>query len=67
MAGEDRLATVVSRLVLESRVPDKMLRLFQLNSAGDLSGLMNVLDDKVISFLNDLFGRPDSAIESVDD
>lgn len=32
------------------------MSLFRLNSAGDLSDLANVLDDKVISFLKELFG-----------
>jgi hypothetical protein len=54
----DRLATVVSGLVLESQSADKLQSLFRLNSAGDLSDLANVLDDKVISFLNELFGKP---------
>ena len=31
--------------------------LFRLNSAGDLSDLANILDDKVISFLNELSGN----------
>lgn len=51
----DRLAVVVSELVLESPQTDKLTSLFRLNSAGDLSDLANVLDDKVISFLNELF------------
>lgn len=53
----DRLALVVSRLVLKSENSDKLQKLFRLNSAGDLSDLANVLDDKVISFLNELFGK----------
>ncbi len=55
----DRLASVVSGMVIESSTPDKLLSLFRLNYAGDLSDLANVLDDKVISFLNDLFGESD--------
>ena len=50
----DRLASVVSNLVMESDNSDKLKSLFRLNSAGDLSDLANVLDDKVISFLNEL-------------
>ena len=53
----DRLAAVVSDLVLKSSKSDRLQGLFRLNSAGDLSGLANVLDDKVISFLNELFGK----------
>ena len=53
----DRLASVVSQLVLKSQSADKLQSLFRLNSAGDLSDLANVLDDKVISFLNELFGK----------
>lgn len=53
----DRLASLVSGLVLESPTDDKLLSLFRLNSAGDLSDLASVLDDKVISFLNELFGN----------
>jgi hypothetical protein len=52
----DRLASVVSKLVLKSPTDDKLRSLFRLNSAGDLSDLASVLDDKVISFLNELFG-----------
>lgn len=52
----DRLAHVVSDLVLNSENSDRLQKLFRLNSAGDLSDLANVLDDKVISFLNELFG-----------
>jgi hypothetical protein len=53
----DRLASVVSNLVMESDNSDKLKSLFRLNSAGDLSDLANVLDDKVISFLNELLGE----------
>ena len=53
----DRLASLVSNLVMESADSDKLKSLFRLNSAGDLSDLANVLDDKVISFLNELFGE----------
>ncbi len=53
----DRLAAIVSDLVLESKDSDRLQKLFRLNSAGDLSDLANVLDDKVISFLNGLFGN----------
>jgi hypothetical protein len=53
----DRLASVVSAQVLDSNNSDKLQSLFRLNSAGDLSDLANVLDDKVISFLNELFGK----------
>ncbi|MDG0867040.1 hypothetical protein [Candidatus Lucifugimonas marina] len=53
----DRLATVTSKLVMKSQNPDKLNNLFRLNSAGDLSDLANVLDDKVISFLNELFSE----------
>ena len=53
----DRLASVVSNLVMESANSDKLQSLFRLNSAGDLSDLANVLDDKVISFLNELLGE----------
>jgi len=52
-----RLAAVVSDLVLKSPKSDRLQGLFRLNSAGDLSGLANVLDDKVISFLNELSGN----------
>ncbi len=52
-----RLAAVVSNLVPKSPKSDRLQRLFRLNSARDLSGLANVLDDKVISFLNELFGK----------
>ncbi len=53
----DRLASVSSELVLKSGNSDQLQSLFRLNSAGDLSDLANVLDDKVISFLNELFGK----------
>ena len=53
----DRLASIVSKLVLKAENSDKLKSLFRLNSAGDLSDLANVLDDKVISFLNDMFGE----------
>ena len=53
----DRLSTVVSGIVLDSENSDQLQKLFRLNSAGDLSDLANVLDDKVISFLNELFGN----------
>ena len=53
----DRLASVVSNLVMKSANSDKLESLFRLNSAGDLSDLANVLDDKVISFLNELLGE----------
>ena len=53
----DHLAVVVSDLVLNSETSDRLQKLFRLNSAGDLSDLANVLDDKVISFLNELFGN----------
>lgn len=53
----DRLASVVADLVMESTDSDKLKSLFRLNSAGDLSDLANVLDDKVISFLNELLGE----------
>ena len=53
----DRLDDAVSDLVLESSKSDMLQGLFRLNSAGDLSGLANVLDDKIISFLNKLFGK----------
>ena len=53
----DRLASVASELVLKSASDDQLQSLFRLNSAGDLSDLANVLDDKVISFLNELFDK----------
>ncbi len=53
----DRLASLVSHLVLESPNEDKLTRLFRLNSAGDLSNIANVLDDKVITFINELLGN----------
>jgi hypothetical protein len=53
----DRLAKVVYGLVLESPSADRLQSLFRLNSAGDLSDIANVLDDKVISFLNELFDK----------
>ena len=53
----NNLATVVSGLVLNSESSDRLQKLFRLNSAGDMSDLANVLDDKVISFLNGLFGK----------
>jgi hypothetical protein len=59
----DRLAWVVSDLVMHSANPDKLQSLFRLNSAGDLSDLANVLDDKVISFLNELFGKSSGNID----
>jgi hypothetical protein len=59
----DRLAWVVSDLVMHSANPDKLQNLFRLNSAGDLSDLANVLDDKVISFLNELFGKSSGNID----
>ena len=63
----DRLASVVSGLVMDSPNTDKLLSLFRLNSAGDLSDLANVLDDKVISFLNELFGKPTGSSGNIDD
>ncbi|MEE8045407.1 MAG: hypothetical protein V3T49_01060 [Dehalococcoidia bacterium] len=60
----DRLTVVASDLVLKSPNPDRLQGLFRLNSAGDLSDLANVLDDKVISFLNELFGK---SSENADD
>jgi hypothetical protein len=63
----DRLAKVVSSLVINSPESDKLVSLFRLNSAGDMSDLANVLDDKVISFLNDLFGKPGGTGGSNDD
>ena len=54
-AYRDRFAELVSDLVLKSQNSDRLQKLFRLNSAGDLSDLANVLDDKVISFLNELF------------
>ena len=63
----DRLAAVVSNLVLNSPDTDKLVSLFRLNSAGDLSDLANVLDDKVISFLNNLFGKPGDTSGSNED
>jgi len=63
----DRLAKVVSGLVLNSHESDKLVSLFRLNSAGDMSDLANVLDDNVISFLNDLFGKPGDTDGSNDD
>jgi hypothetical protein len=59
----DRLAAVVSDLVLKSADSDRLQGLFRLNSAGDLSDLANVLDDKVISFLNELFGKSSGNID----
>ena len=53
----DRLASLVSNLVMESANSDNLESLFRLNSAGDLSDIANVLDDKVISFLNELLGE----------
>ena len=53
----DRLAAIASDLVMKSQNSDKLTSLFRLNSAGDLSDLANVLDDKVISFLNELFSE----------
>jgi hypothetical protein len=53
----DRLASVASSLVLKSANADSLQSLFRLNSAGDLSDLANVLDDKVITFLNELCGK----------
>ncbi len=63
----DRLATIVSKLVLDSPDTDKLVSLFRLNSSGDLSDLANVLDDKVISFLNNLFGKPGNTSGSNED
>ena len=54
---KNRLSVIVSQLVLNSGSSDNLQKLFRLNSAGDLSDLANVLDDKVISFLNELFGN----------
>lgn len=59
----DRLASLVSHLVLESPSEDKLTRLFRLNSAGDLSNLANVLDDKVITFINELLGNSDGSTD----
>jgi signal transduction histidine kinase len=59
----DRLARIVSDLVLNSPDADKLQSLFRLNSAGDLFDLANVLDDKVISFLNELFGKTSGNID----
>ena len=53
----DRLTSVIPNLVMEPADSDKLWSLFRLNSAGDLSDLANVLDDKVISFLNELLGE----------
>ena len=58
-----QLAGVVSDLVLNSETPDRLQKLFRLNSAGDLSDLANVLDDKVISFLNELFGDASGSLD----
>jgi hypothetical protein len=63
----DRLASVVANLVIVSPETDKLVSLFRLNSAGDLSDLANVLDDKVISFLNELFGKPSGSSGNIDD
>lgn len=63
----DRLATVTSKLVMKSQNPDKLTDLFRLNSAGDLSDLANVLDDKVISFLNELFSESGNSGGNSDD
>ncbi len=53
----DQLTAVVSSIVLDSENTDRLQKLFRLNSAGDLSDLANILDDKVISFLNELSGN----------
>ena len=53
----DRRTAVVSSIVLDSENTDRLQKLFRLNSAGDLSDLANILDDKVISFLNELSGN----------
>ena len=52
---------------MNSPETDKLVSLFRLNSIGDLSNLANVLDDKVISFLNELFGKPSESSGNIDD
>jgi hypothetical protein len=63
----DRFASVVANLVMDSPETDKLVSLFRFNSAGDLSDLANVLDGKVISFLNELFGKPSGSSGKIDD
>jgi|SaaInlStandDraft_2_1057019.scaffolds.fasta_scaffold09708_2 hypothetical protein len=63
----DRFASVVANLVMDSPETDKLVSLFRFNSAGDLSDLANVLDGKVISFLNELFGKPSGSSGNIDD
>ena len=63
----DRVTSVVGNLVMNSPETDKVVSLLRLNSTGDLSNLANVLDDKVISFLNELFGKPSESSGNIDD
>jgi len=63
----ERVALVVANLVMDSPETDKLVSLFRLNSTGDLSNLANVLDDKVISFLNELFVKPSGSSGNIDD
>ena len=62
-----RVASVVENLVMDSPKIGKPVRLFWLNSAEDLSNLANVLDNKVISFLNELFDKPSGVSGNIDD
>ncbi|MCX8276946.1 MAG: hypothetical protein OTJ43_01570 [Dehalococcoidia bacterium] len=54
-------------MVLDSPNIEKLVSLFRLNSAGDLPDFANVLDDKVISFVNNLFGKPGDTSGSNED
>lgn len=56
-----RLREALANLVLESIEPDKLKTLIRLNQSGDLSGLVQSLDNKTVGFINELFrGRTTS-------
>jgi hypothetical protein len=57
----DWLAPIVANLVMDSPKTDKLVNLSRFNSAGNLSDLANVLDDKVLFFLNELFSIPSAS------
>lgn len=56
-----RLRETLANLVLESLEPDKLKTLLRLNQTGDLSGVVQLLDNKTVGFINELFrGRTTS-------
>jgi len=56
-----RLREALANLVLQSIEPDKLKTLMRLNQSGDLSGLVQSLDNKTVGFINELFrGRTTS-------